>query len=103
LSMGIIVALTDLRAVRRTAEARRALEDSLAEVGAMAGGTAGGMAGSSTAGDSVVGAILTNASLAAMDIADAASGPTVAPLLDELEASARRATALYAQLRDQTR
>jgi ABC-type branched-subunit amino acid transport system substrate-binding protein len=61
------------------------------------------MAGPAPGGDSVVGAILTNASLAAMDIADAASGPTVAPLLSELEASARRATALYEQLRDWAR
>jgi chemotaxis family two-component system sensor kinase Cph1 len=45
-----------------------------------------------------MGAILTNASLAAMDIADAAGGPSVAPLLQELEASAQRAAALYAQL-----
>jgi light-regulated signal transduction histidine kinase (bacteriophytochrome) len=90
LSMGAIVALTDLRSVRRTAEARRALEDSLAEVGRMAG--------LSSVGDGVVGAILSNASLAAMDIADAASGPTVAPLLGELEASARRATELYDHL-----
>jgi hypothetical protein len=49
--------------------------------------------------DEVISAILTNASLAAMDIADAAGGPTVAPLLQELEASAQRATALYAQIR----
>jgi two-component system, chemotaxis family, sensor kinase Cph1 len=44
-------------------------------------------------------AILTNTSLAAMDIAEASSGPTVAPLLQELEASAERATALYARFR----
>ena len=48
--------------------------------------------------DAVMGAILANASLAAMDIADAAGGPTVAPLLAELEVSAQRAAALYAQL-----
>ena len=47
----------------------------------------------------MIGAILTNASLAAMDIADGAGGPPVAPLLQELEASAQRATALYAQIR----
>ena len=51
------------------------------------------------ASDEVISAILTNASLAAMDIADAAGGPPVAPLLQELEASAQRATALYAQIR----
>ena len=35
--------------------------------------------------DNVIGAILTNASLAAMDIADSAAGATVAPLLEEVE------------------
>ena len=49
--------------------------------------------------DEVVTAILTNASLAAMDIADARGGPPVAPLLNELEESTRRAAALYAQIR----
>ncbi|MBL8302127.1 MAG: hypothetical protein JNM26_05080, partial [Ideonella sp.] len=74
--------------LRRTAEARRHLEASLL------------MAGAGTRQpDEVLGAILTNASLAAMDIADAAGGPTVAPLIEELEASARRASVLYAQIR----
>ena len=86
--LGYVVTATDLRAVRRTAEARRHLEASLL------------MAGAGTRQpDEVLGAILTNASLAAMDIADAAGGPTVAPLIEELEASARRATVLYAQIR----
>ena len=49
--------------------------------------------------DDVVTAILTNASLAAMDITDARGGPPVAPLLNELEASTRRAAALYAQIK----
>ena len=49
--------------------------------------------------DEVVSAILTNASLAAMDIADARGGPPVAPLLKELEDSTRRAAALYEQIR----
>jgi chemotaxis family two-component system sensor kinase Cph1 len=47
----------------------------------------------------VVSAILTNASLAAMDIADIRGGPPVAPLLRDLEASTQRAAALYAQIR----
>ena len=50
--------------------------------------------------DDVIGAILTNASLAAMDIADGASSPSVAPLLEELELSAQRAAVLYSQIRD---
>ena len=90
--LGYIVALNDLRDGRRTAEARRQLEASLLLTGNRARNS-----GSATP-DAVMGAILANASLAAMDIADAAGGPTVAPLLAELEVSAQRAAALYAQL-----
>jgi two-component system, chemotaxis family, sensor kinase Cph1 len=50
--------------------------------------------------DDVVTAILTNASLAAMDIAESPGGPPVAGLLNEVEASTRRAAALYAQIRN---
>jgi two-component system, chemotaxis family, sensor kinase Cph1 len=86
--LGHVFTLTDLRAVHRTAEARRQLEASLL------------MAGAGTRqSDEVLGAILTNASLAAMDIADASGGPTVAPLIEALETSARRATVLYRQIR----
>jgi two-component system, chemotaxis family, sensor kinase Cph1 len=89
--LGFVVALTDLRETRRTAEARRQLEASLlmAGVSARRGGPP----------DAVMGAILTNASLAAMDVAEANGGAAVAPLLEELEASAQRAATLYAQLR----
>jgi chemotaxis family two-component system sensor kinase Cph1 len=89
--LGCIIVLTDLREMRRTALARQQLEATLQVAGS-------GMA-PERASDEVISAILTNASLAAMDIADAAGGPTVAPLLQELEASAQRATALYAQIR----
>ncbi len=44
-------------------------------------------------------AILANASLAAMDSADGSSAPAVAPLLEELEASTRRAAQLYGHIR----
>ena len=88
--MGCMIALTDLSDLHRTAQARRQLEESLTRFG---GGTL-----PEQQADQVVGAILTNASIAAMDIADGAVGPTVAPLLEELEGSARRATTLYAQL-----
>jgi hypothetical protein len=86
--LGYIVALTDLSDVRRSAEARQHLEASLRITGAEARQT-----------DEVIGAILSNASLAAMDIADASAGPTVPRLLEELEVSAQRAAALYAQIR----
>jgi hypothetical protein len=86
--LGFILTLTDLSDMRRTAEARRHLEAALRL-----------NAQGPRPSDEVLGAILTNASLAAMDIADATGAPTVAPLLQELEASAQRATALYAQIR----
>jgi light-regulated signal transduction histidine kinase (bacteriophytochrome) len=86
--LGFILTLTDLSDVRRTAEARRHLEAALQVY-----------AQGPRSPDGVIGAILTNASLAAMDIADASGGPPVAPLLEELELSAQRATALYAQIR----
>ena len=44
--------------------------------------------------DEVMGAILANANVAAMEIADAAGGDEIAPLLEELEASTQRAAAL---------
>jgi two-component system, chemotaxis family, sensor kinase Cph1 len=87
--LGFIVTLTDLSDRRRSAAARQHLETTLAA-------TARGP----RPADAVIDAILSNASLAAMDIADGSSGgPPVAPLLQELEASAQRATALYAQIR----
>jgi two-component system, chemotaxis family, sensor kinase Cph1 len=87
--LGLIIVLTDLRSVKRTVAARRALEASLSAVSsAVAGGA-----------DSVVAAIVANASLAAMDIAEVGVGPPVAPLLQELESSAQRAAALYEQMR----
>ena len=94
-ALGVIIALTDLREVQRTAQARRHLEVALEAFG----GASGRARGLGKDGDEVIGAGLTNASLPAMDIADAAGGHTVAPLLEELEASARRATALVAQIR----
>ena len=87
--LGCIVVLTDLRDSRRAEEARQHLEQSLKVAGL----------GERAAPDGVIGAILTNASLAAMDIADSAGGPGVAPLLEEVEASAKRATALYGRIR----
>jgi hypothetical protein len=84
--------LADLSETRRAGDARRRLERTLADAGAP---TARG----AQAPDALVGAILANASLAAMDIADTGATAQVAPLLQELEASTRRATALYERLR----
>ncbi len=96
--LGYILVLSDLRDNHRADAARRHLEDALQQA------SRGGRTDSSahTPGmpaDQVINAILTNASLAAMDIADSSSGPRVAPLLEEVEASARRAAGLYARIR----
>jgi len=87
--LGFVLTLIDLREARRADTARLNLESALR------------LAAQSTAteADEVISAILTNASLAAMDIADARGGPPVAPLLQELETSTRRAAGLYTQIR----
>ena len=85
--LGCILTFTDLTDLRRIAAARRQLEVSLQLAG-----------GSGRPADDVIGAIITNASLAAMDVAEGDDGPAAAPLLRELETSAQRATALYARI-----
>jgi len=88
--LGHVIVLGDLRETRRADAARVHLEEALSLAAR----------GTLRESDDVVSAILTNASLAAMDIADARGGPPVAPLLEEVEAAARRAAALYAQIRE---
>lgn len=103
--LGVFFIFDDLTDSQRAAAARQHLEQSLASA-------AEGMPvpGDATASgderqvdprecDDLIGAILANASLAAMDIADGNSTAPVAPLLQELEASTRRATALYGRIR----
>lgn len=102
--LGIVLTLFDLAHNRRAAQARQHLEASLqralqreAQRRSLSAG-----AGDSTAEravDPLLGAILTNASLAAMDIADGSESLPVAPLLEELEHSTRRATHLYERIR----
>ncbi|MEP7296894.1 MAG: GAF domain-containing protein [Burkholderiales bacterium] len=98
--LGFFLILADLTEAQRAAEARRHLEHSLSQ--AVGDGTPTRDDPRSTAmglhGD-VMGAILANASLAAMDIADGSSASTVAPLLEEVEASTRRAAQLYGRIR----
>jgi hypothetical protein len=96
--LGGILILSDLTDTRRAAAARRLLEASLArsESGAFADDRAQRAAREP---DPVLGAILTHASLAAMDLTDAVGGTAVAPLLEELEASTQRAAALYGRIR----
>jgi two-component system, chemotaxis family, sensor kinase Cph1 len=85
--LGVIVTLDDLLPMRESALARQQLEQALASTARARGA------------DEAIAALLGNARLAAQDVADGHGGPSVAPLLRELEQSARRATALYQQLR----
>ncbi len=95
--LGLIFIFEDLTHNHRAAAARHHLEASLSEVGR---GLDGWPRDAARAGaDDVVAAILTNASLAAMDIADGGAMPAVAPQLQELESSTERATALYARIK----
>ncbi|MEY2687093.1 MAG: hypothetical protein RL375_1291 [Pseudomonadota bacterium] len=88
--LGFIIIMSDLSNNRRADAARRHLEQSLKQ--AVPRNKLGGTA---KADDEVMGAILTNASMAAMDIADNLASPSVAPLLEELEATTKRAADLY--------
>jgi two-component system, chemotaxis family, sensor kinase Cph1 len=96
--IGFILILADLTDSKRAEAARRHLEQSLSQA-AVSTLDASAEAMGALRGDPVISAIFTNASLAAMDIADSATGPTVAPLLEQLELSAQRAAALYGQIR----
>ena len=96
--MGFFLILEDPTESQRAAAARRQLEQSLSEASRdqlIANAQAHGR----QAPDDLISAILANASLAAMDIADGGATPVVAPLLEELEASTRRAAALYERVR----
>jgi PAS domain S-box-containing protein len=89
-TLGFIFIFGDLTPVKRADEAREHLEAALSRVGR------GSPAGD---GGDLIGAIIANAGLAAMDIADGGAAPAVASLLHEVETATARATALYAQIR----
>ncbi len=83
--LGFMVILGDLSDSQRAQAARRQLEQALQPAAREA--------------DEVLRAIVTNANLAAMDIAEGPVGPMVAPLLNEVEASTQRAATLYRRMR----
>ncbi len=83
--LGSIFIFEDLSENKRTDLLRERLEAVL---------TRTSRAAQPTDGHEVVGAIIANASLAAMDIAEAGAGAEAVPLLAEVEASTERATAL---------
>jgi PAS domain S-box-containing protein len=99
-ALGSIWTFVDLRDARRTQAARAHLEQSIERAGRDIGRE---QPGPQASGEKLLGAILTNASLAAMDIADGAKGPDIAPLLEELEHSTERAAALFRRLRGNRR
>ena len=106
--LGFFLIFVDLTDRQRAAEAHHHLERSLARASDHAPLHEGPQNaphashpalpnGPGQRGD-VLGTILANASLAAMDIADGGSAQGVAPMLEELEASTRRATELYGRM-----
>jgi PAS domain S-box-containing protein len=94
-TLGFVLTLVDISEARRARAARQRLEESLSDAAAP------GLPAPSA--DAVVRALIANASVAAMDISDGASGTAVAPLLEELRAATRRAAELYGQVRRLTR
>jgi two-component system, chemotaxis family, sensor kinase Cph1 len=90
--LGFIFILQDLTESKRAADARHQLESSLAHAGRSP------QPGTGEASE-LVGAIIANASLAAMDIVDAGSSPTTASLLQEVESATARAAALCQRIR----
>ncbi|MCK7500862.1 MAG: hypothetical protein MZW92_69800 [Comamonadaceae bacterium] len=84
--------LLDFSARHRAAAARRQLEESLQRA---TRGTAEASADAETDADQILTSIVTNASIAAMDIAEGGNGTSLAPQLEELDASAQRAALLY--------
>lgn len=83
--LGFMVIVSDLSDQLRAQSARLQLEEALQPAAREA--------------DDVLRAIVTNASLAAMDIAEAQVGPVVVSLLQEVESSTQRAAALYRRMR----
>jgi two-component system, chemotaxis family, sensor kinase Cph1 len=96
--LGYILTMTDLSDSKRAAHARRQLEQTMHRA-ARGQPLFDAPVDPVHPVDDVIGTILTSASLAAMDIADGATGLPAAALLQELEASTQRATALYDRIR----
>jgi two-component system, chemotaxis family, sensor kinase Cph1 len=107
--LGYIFLFSDLTANKQAMLARHRLEASLSRAGAGAG--AGGLTdwagtalGAEAAHDThdariALGAIVANASLAAMDISEGGPAPSVAPQLQEVQTATVRAAALFNSIR----
>ena len=97
--LGFFLIFHDLSESQRTEQARSHLEQSLSRVRRSPPGPESQPAGEP---DEVLSAVLANASIAAMDIVDGSSGPSVAALLEEINSSTQRAADLYARIRSFT-
>ncbi|MBQ0960490.1 GAF domain-containing protein [Ideonella sp. 4Y11] len=99
--LGYVLTLFDRSQSWRATQARAHLEASLARAMPAAAPAEGLSAGAAATReiDPLLGAILTNASLAAMDIADSSASVPTAPMLEELESATRRATSLVERIR----
>jgi two-component system, chemotaxis family, sensor kinase Cph1 len=109
--LGYIFLFSDLTANKQAMLARHRLEASLSRAGVDAGAGAGGLTdwpgtalGAEAAHDTLdariaLGAIVANASLAAMDISEGGPAPSVAPQLQEVQTATVRAAALFNSIR----
>jgi len=97
--LGFFLIAVDLTDTQRVSEARKHLEHSLSQAIDQGGARDEAHGIGLGVPNDVMGAILANASLVAMDIADGGTAIGVAPLLEELEASTRRAAQLYSRIR----
>jgi light-regulated signal transduction histidine kinase (bacteriophytochrome) len=96
--LGYFLILDDLTQSRRAAAARERLEQSLARA-SMAAVPSGSPGADGLDHQELLNAVLANASLAAMDIMDGHAAPSLTTLLEEIDSSAQRATALYKRIR----
>ena len=93
--LGFFLIFDDLSSLKRATEARLRLEQSLAQAAVASEAVGRSLA----VPDELMGAVLANASLAAMDIVDGSATPAMASLLEEIDGSTKRATAIYARIR----
>lgn len=95
--LGFVLILEDLTDLKLAEAARRRLEESLTQT-LQESQVIGAPAAGATGPDPLMSSLLANASLAALDVADAGSAPAALPLLDEIEVSTKRAAALYRRI-----
>jgi light-regulated signal transduction histidine kinase (bacteriophytochrome) len=97
--LGFFLIFGDLTDMQKAVAARVRLEQSLSNHAASFGSAPYPADTVRAESDELVGAILANASLAAMDVADGSMAQSEVSLLEEIDNSTRRATELYAGMR----